>query len=123
MLNTRERLSSLRRKESGKSPSLGVRSPRIRMVTPGNNFNVSGDVFILVDALSDHDPIGSLAVEIQIDGETVISAKYSHCSGYYGAIWDSSAERPGTMHTIIAKATDSVGKSKSTLVGVTVGQS
>jgi len=51
------------------------------MVTPGTNFKVSGDVFVLVDAVSDHETIGNLSVEIQVDGTALISAKYSPLSG------------------------------------------
>ncbi|MBC8453298.1 MAG: hypothetical protein H8D69_02355 [Chloroflexi bacterium] len=79
-------------------------------------------MFILIDAVSDHEPVGDLDVEIQVDGTTLLVAKYSSLSGYYGAIWHSSAEKPGTMHTLIAKATDSAGNTKSALVAVSVRQ-
>ncbi|MDG0868049.1 hypothetical protein GKO46_13355 [SAR202 cluster bacterium JH702] len=120
MLNTRDRISSLRGNSAVAPVRPKVRSPRIRMVTPGASFKVGRDVFILVDALSDHETVGNLRVELLVDGATLISAKYSPLSGYYGAIWDSSSERSGSIHTIIAKVTDSVGNTKSTLTTVSV---
>ncbi len=121
MLNTRDRISTLRIIGRTPRPKLQLRSPRIRMVTPKTNFSVSADVLVLIDAVSDHEPIGNLRVEIQIDRTTLISAKYSLLSGYYGAIWDCSGERAGTTHTLIAKVVDSNGNSKSTLTTVSVG--
>jgi hypothetical protein len=90
MLHTRDRISSTRGGSTLLSVGQNVHSPRIRIVTPGNEFEVGGDVFILIDAASDHEPVGKLNVEIQIDGAKLISATYSPLSGYYGAIWDSS---------------------------------
>jgi hypothetical protein len=121
MLNTRDRISAIRGNTAVAPSKPKVRSPRIRMVTPGTNFKVSGDMFVLIDAISDHETIGNLRVEIQVDGTTLISAKYSPLSGYYGAIWDSSTEKSGTMHTLIAKVTDSAGNSRSALTSVRVG--
>ena len=121
MLNTRDRISTLRGNSAVAPTRPKVRSPRVRMVTPGTNFKVSGDVFVLVDAVSDHETVGKLRVELQVDGTTLISAKYSPLSGYYGAIWDSSTKKSGSMHTLIAKVTDSAGNSRSTLTSVRVG--
>lgn len=121
MLNTRDRLSSIRGNSTVLPVGPKVRSPKIRMVTPRSSFKVSGDVFVLIDAVSDHETVGALNVDLQIDGATLIKAEYSPLSGYYGAIWDSSAERSGTMHTLIAQVTDSAGNSRSTLTTVLVG--
>jgi len=120
MLNTRERMANLRGNAAVAPARPKVRSPRIRMVTPGANFKVGGDVFILVDALSDHETIGKLRVEVLIDGSTLLTAKYSALSGYYGAIWDSSAAKSGSIHTLIAKVTDSAGNTKSAITTVSV---
>ena len=91
MLNTRDRIYTIR---GGSRPvlhtGLKTRSPRVRLVTPRVNFLVHGDVFVLIDAKSDHELIGGLNVEVQIDDNMLIAAKYSTHSGYYGAIWDSS---------------------------------
>ncbi|MBN4064799.1 hypothetical protein JYU04_03585 [Dehalococcoides mccartyi] len=120
MLNTRDQV--LTRRGSGPATALPkTRSPRIRLVTPRPNFLVGGDVFILVDAISDHEPVADLKVEIQIDGATLISAKYSPLSGYYGAIWDCSGEQAGSMHTLIARVTDTAGNSRTALATVSVG--
>jgi hypothetical protein len=121
MLNTRDRLSSIRGDSAVLPAGPKVRSPKIRMITPRSSFKVSGDVFVLIDAVSDHETVGTLNVDLQIDGATLIQAEYSPLSGYYGVIWDSSAERSGTMHTLIAKVTDSAGNSRSTLTTVLVG--
>jgi len=121
MLNTRDRISSLRGKSSAVTSHPKVRSPRIRMVTPGTDFQVGGDVFVLIDAVSDHETVGKLRVEVLVDGTTLIAAKYSRSSGYYGAIWDSSEATAGSRHTLIAKVTDSAGNTKSTLTTVLVG--
>ncbi len=94
--------------------------PLIRIVTPGYNTTVSGQVFIWVDAVDDLDSIGSLSVEILIDGATTITAVYQFSSGYYEAVWDSTTVPPGTMHTILATATDSGGTSQSVLSVVLV---
>ena len=96
--------------------------PLIRIVTPAYNSTVSGFVFVRVDAVDDLDPIGSLLVEILIDGTTSIAASYVLSSGYYEATWDSTAVAPGTMHAILATATDSGGSSQSTLSVVLVEQ-
>ena len=122
MLNTRDRIPTIR---GGSRPvlrtGLKTRSPRVRLVTPRVNFSVHGDVFVLIDAKSDHEPIGGLTVEVQIDEDVLIAAKYSPHSGYYGAIWDSSGASVGTMHRLVVKVTDSDGNSKSTFTTVAVG--
>ncbi|MBT4126651.1 MAG: hypothetical protein HOJ22_06095 [Chloroflexi bacterium] len=120
MLNTRDRVSSLRGNSAVAPVRPKVRSPRIRMVTPGANFKVGGDVFVLIDAISDHETVGNLRVEVLIDGSKLVTAKYSPLSGYYGAIWDSSSARSGSIHTLIAKVTDSDGNTKSALTTVSV---
>lgn len=97
-----------------------VAFPLIRLVTPANNSTVSGLVFVWVDAVDDMDPIGSLSVEILIDGTTPIATVYEFSSGYYEASWDSTTVPPGTMHTILATATDSMGNSQTSLSVVLV---
>ena len=94
--------------------------PLIRIVTPAYDSTVSGPVFIGVDAVDDFDPIGSLSVEILIDGTTTITAIYGLSYGYYEAMWDSETVPSGTMHTVLAMATDSEGNSRSTLSVVLV---
>jgi hypothetical protein len=91
------------------------------MVTPGTNFTVGGIVFILIDAVGRFDPTGSLKVEISVDGTTPIAASNSPVSGYYGAIWYSTTVPSGSLHTLVATATDSAGKSKSTNAVVSIG--
>ena len=122
MLNTRDRISTIC---GGSRPvlrtGLKTRSPRVRLVAPRVNFSVHGDVFVLIDAKSDHEPIGGLNVEVQIDDNMLIAAKYSTHSGYYGAIWDSSEESAGTMHRLFVKVTDSDGNSRSTFTTVAIG--
>ena len=97
-----------------------VAYPLIRIVIPAYNTNVSGAVFISIDAVDDFDPIGTLSVEILIDGTTTIAENYQPQSGYYEAIWDSTTVPAGTMHTILATATDSGGVSQSTISVVLV---
>ena len=92
-----------------------VAFPLIRIVTPAHNSTVSGPVFVWVDAVDDFDPIGSLSVEILIDGTTTLATSYEFSSGYYEAMWDSTTVPPGTMHTILATATDSMGNSQTSL--------
>ena len=100
---------------------LNVKAPEVRFVTPGDNFMVDGVVFILIDAAGDLDPVGDLKVNIVIDGSIWLRASYSATSGYYGAIWDSSAAKTGSMHALTAKVSDSAGNSKSTHTVVSVG--
>jgi hypothetical protein len=120
MLRTDQSIGRVAGGRRNRPTTVKERAPRIRMVTPGTSFKVSGSVFILIDAISDLDSKGDLNVEILIDGTTSISARYSEFSGYYGAIWDSMTVRAGTKHMIVAKATDSAGNSRSTLAAVTV---
>ena len=94
--------------------------PLIRIVTPAYDSTVSGTVVIWVDAVDDYDPIGSLSVEILIDGTTTIISTYNLTSGYYEATWDSTTVAPGTTHTILATATDSGGTSQTALSVVLV---
>ncbi|MCZ6538597.1 MAG: Ig-like domain-containing protein [Chloroflexi bacterium] len=89
--------------------------PLIRIVTPAYNSTVSGSVLVRVDAVDDFDPMGTLSVEILVDGTMTITAHYVPLSGYYEAIWDSMQVPSGTMHTIMARATDSGGSSQTTL--------
>jgi len=121
MFQAREVMTNVQERSQSSTIAKRIRSPRIRMVTPGFNFVVAGSVFILIDAASDVDPMGSLKVEIRIDRTTCIEATYSPASGYYGAIWDSSALRSGTMHSLTAEVFDSAGNSKSTHAIVSVG--
>lgn len=97
-----------------------VSFPLIRIVTPAYNSTVDGPVFVWVDAVDDFDPIGSLTVEILIDGTTTIATNYEFGSGYYEAMWDTTTVPPGTMHTILATATDSAGNSQTSLSVVLV---
>lgn len=94
--------------------------PLIRIVTPAYDSTVNGPVFVWVDAVDDFDPIGSLSVEILIDGTTSIMASYVLISGYYEALWDGTTVPPGTMHTVLATATDSEGNSQAALAVVLV---
>jgi hypothetical protein len=121
MITTRDSIIGGARKGGRAYTAVSDKSPRIRMVTPGDNFTVYGDVFILVDAVSEHNSAGTLSVEITVDGAVPMKALYSPVSGLYGAIWDSSSTRSGTMHTLRAKVCDSTGKSGSTLTLVSVG--
>lgn len=121
MFHAREVMTNAREGSKSSTIAKRIRSPRIRMVTPGFNFVVGGSVFILLDAASDVDPVGSLDVEVRIDRTTHIEATYSATSGYYGAIWDSSDLPSGTMHSITAEVMDSAGNSKSTHAIVSVG--
>lgn len=121
MFHAQEVMTNVKERSKTSTIAKRIRSPRIRMVTPGFNFVVGGSVFILIDAASDVDPEGSLKVEVRIDRTTLIEATYSSESGYYGAIWDSSALPSGTMHTVSAKVLDSAGNSKLTHAIVSVG--
>lgn len=123
MVNTRDRISTIAGGgvASPVRPRRKANSPRIRLVTPRSSFVVRDDVFILIDAVSEVDGPETLKVDIQIDGGRVIRAKHSLASGYYGAIWDSSSERSGTMHSLIARVTDSEGNSSSTMASIRIG--
>jgi len=75
---------------------------------------------MLAESVNDFDPIGSLSVEILIDGATTIKTNYQLQSGCYEAMWNSTTVPAGTVHTILAAATDSVGTSQPTFSVVLV---
>jgi hypothetical protein len=94
--------------------------PMARIAAPTQSSRVQGQVVVQVDAIDDVDQLGSLAVSILIDGITSVVAGYSPASGYYEAIWDSSAIPTGTLHTIVANVIDSEGNTASALSVVSV---
>jgi len=94
--------------------------PLARIAAPTQNSRVQGQVVVQVDAIDDIDPLGSLTVSVLIDGITTIMAGYSSASGYYEAIWDSSAVPAGTLHTFVANVVDSEGNTASALTVVSV---
>jgi|GEM_PF-4025529 len=95
--------------------------PSASIVSPDNDSTVFGTITIKVDASDAEDPVGTLGVEVQIDGGIWQSATYNSTSGYYELSWDTAAEGGGS-YTIGFQATDSSGNTTnvSDAVNVTV---
>ncbi len=94
--------------------------PSVSIVNPADGSTVSGVVTIQVDATDAEDPVGTLAVEVSIDGGAWQATTYNSGSGYYELDWDTTTVADGS-HTIDARATDSAANtSYASQVTVTV---
>jgi len=82
--------------------------PTASIVNPTDGATVAGTVTVQVDAADNEDAVGTLTVEVSIDGGAWQMAAYNSGSGYYEYGWDSTAVADGS-HTINARATDSGG--------------
>lgn len=97
--------------------------PVVGIVSPVNGSTVSGTVVIQVNASDDRDAVGSLTVEVSIDGSAWATATYNSGSGYYELSWDTTSAGDGN-HTIDARATDSGGNiGNADQIAVTVDNS
>ena len=73
-----------------------------------------------MDATDDLDPVGSLAVEVSIDGGAFTAAAWNGATSRYELAWDTTLETEAT-HTVDARATDAgLNVGNAAQVGVTV---
>lgn len=95
--------------------------PVVSLVSPADGSHVKGSVTIQIDATDDKDKVGSLNVDVSLDGgSTWLDTTYSSTSGYYEYSWDTTAVADGT-YTIDARATDSSGNTTNAAqVSITV---
>ena len=108
--------------------------PSVSITTPAGGSTVSGTVTILVAAGDAEDAVGSLDVQVSIDGGASQAATYNggtgyhfdaakkiSGTGYYEASWTTPASDDGVIHTIDATATDSASNvTPASQVSVTV---
>jgi len=80
--------------------------PSASISTPLNGANVSGTVSIGVNATDNQDPVGTLNVDIRIDGGAWLPATWNAAAGQYRTTWNTTSVANGS-HTIQARATDS----------------
>ena len=97
-----------------------VDEPVVAITNPLDAGTVSGSVTIQVDATDDIDPVGSLAVEVSIDGGAFTAAAWNGATSRYELAWDTTLETEAT-HTVDARATDAgLNVGNAAQVGVTV---
>jgi hypothetical protein len=93
--------------------------PSVNIVSPDEGSIVSGQVTVQIEASDDQDPTGGLAVEWAVDSGTWMDANYNEISGYYVALWDTTATSDGG-HTLNTRALDSGNNTGSDSHNVTV---
>ena len=97
----------------GDVPVVSITAPLEAATVSGNAYTVS------VDATDDIDALGSLTVEVSIDGGPWLAAPWNTVDAYEYS-WDTTAIGDGP-HTVDARATDSdVNTGNATQVNVTV---
>jgi len=90
--------------------------PTVNVVNPVDGSIVSGSVTIQVDASDD---VGVDVVEYSIDDGAYQVMGYNSETGYWEAVWDSTGVADG-LHTITARATDTIGQTSTDSITVTV---
>ena len=79
--------------------------PTIAITEPGEGELVTGTVNIEINATDADDPVGSLDVEVRIDGGTWETAAWSGATSRYEYSWDTTVQGDGPA-TIEAQVTD-----------------
>ena len=87
-------------------------APSVTLTTPIDGATVSDTVGMRVDA-TDNDPVGSLAVEVSVNGGGAWSpAPWNAGQGRYIYSWDTT-QQPDGPATLLARATDSDGNTST----------
>ena len=94
--------------------------PVVSITDPTNGSNVAGTITVSVDATDAEDTLGSLTVEVSIDGGPWLAAPWNTVDAYEYS-WDTTAIADGS-HTVDARATDSaLQTTNATQVSVDTG--
>lgn len=97
--------------------SAGDNPPTVNITSPANGSTVSGNVTVTADASDDN----SVAqVEFFVDGGSI--GVDTNASDGWSADWDTTAAGNGS-HSVSAVATDSIGQTANSNVGVSVNNS
>jgi serine protease len=80
--------------------------PSVSIASPADGATVTETVTIQIDASDLEDPVESLTVLWNVDGDTWQPADYNSDTGYYEAEWDTTATADG-LHTLNASVSDS----------------
>jgi serine protease AprX len=81
-------------------------NPTVSVTSPTASATVSGVETVQVTANDAEDAVGTLNVQVAIDGGAWQSATYNGASGFYEWAWDTTLLADGT-HSVVAQATDS----------------
>ena len=98
------------------APQLSDASPVVNITNPADGSTVSGTEVIIEASASDD--IGVEKVEYCIDSGAYQTMTYN-ATGYWEATWDSTSVADG-LHTITAKATDTIGQTSTDSIRVIV---
>ena len=93
--------------------------PTVAIRNPADASTVSGTVTVQIDATDILVTAGALTVEWNADGGAWQPATYNNGTGYYEAIWDTTAVANGSL-SVYARATDNGGNTGNDSSNVTV---
>jgi len=101
---------------TGHAPAITVdvnnHSPTVTIVSPIFGTVVSDSVTVAIEALDPEDPLGTLHVEVGVDGTDWQTATYNSTTGFYERNWDTTTVSSG-FHALDARATDSSSSTRS----------
>jgi serine protease len=104
--------------------AVGDHPPTASIFKPTAGTMLAGSVTIQISAADAQTPASDLAVEWSRDGTSWQLASYNAGSGYYEAVWDTTAETEDSQVTLRARATDNATQTtEATPVTVKVNNS
>lgn len=86
--------------------AVGDHAPTVSIFRPTAGSMLAGNVTIQIAASDAQTPAANLIVEWSRDGTSWQLASYNTVSGYYEAVWDTTAETEDSQVTLRARATD-----------------
>ena len=100
-------------KRALEAAAVGDHPPTASIFRPAAGSMLAGSVTIQIAAADALTPVGSLTVQWSSDGTNWQPAAYNAVSGYYEAIWDTTAEAEDSQVTLRASATDNAPQTTS----------
>jgi serine protease len=93
-------------KRALEAAAVGDHPPTASIFRPTAGSMLAGSVTVQIAASDAQTPASDLAVEWSRDGTSWQLASYNAVSGYYEAVWDTTAETEDSQLTLRARATD-----------------
>ena len=97
-------------KRALEAAAVGDHPPTVSIFRPAAGSMLAGSVTIQIAAADALTPVGSLTVQWSSDGTNWQPAAYNAVSGYYEAVWDTTAEAEDSQVTLRASATDNANQ-------------
>ena len=97
-------------KRALEAAAVGDHPPTASIFRPAAGSMLAGSVTIQIAAADALTPVGNLTVQWSSDGTNWQPAAYNAVSGYYEAVWDTTAEAEDSQVTLRASATDNANQ-------------